>query len=59
MNDVNGLNSIGYDNLLERARAQTAEDQFNFAHDSVFDKLLTDYFLSKRGEHKESNKLLN
>jgi len=28
------------------------------AHETVFDKLLADYFLGKRGEYKESNKLL-
>lgn len=28
------------------------------AHETVFDKLLADYFLGKRGEYKESNNLM-
>lgn len=58
MQTVNNTNAIGYDNLLERAQSETAAENFNTAHESVFDKLLADYYLGKRGEYKESNKLL-
>ena len=49
---------MGYDKLMERASAGTADENFDLAHETVFDKLLADYFLSKRGEYKESNTLL-
>ena len=49
---------MGYDNLVERAKAETAGQNFDIAHETVFDKLLADYFLDKRGEYKDSNKLL-
>ncbi len=58
MQSVNNTNAIGYDNLIKRAQSETAADNFNAAHESVFDKLLADYYLDKRGEYKESNKLL-
>jgi hypothetical protein len=58
MQSVNNTNAIGYDKLLERGLSETAAENFNAAHESVFDKLLADYYLGKRGEYKESNKLL-
>lgn len=44
--------------MFERAKSSTAEENLKSAHENVFDKLLADYFLDKRGEYKESNKLL-
>jgi len=49
---------MGYDNLTKRTTAASATENFEAAHESVFDKLLADYFLGKRGEYKESNKLM-
>ena len=49
---------MGYDNLTKRSTAASATENFETAHESVFDKLLSDYFLGKRGEYKESNKLM-
>lgn len=49
---------MGYDNLMKRTTAASATENFEAAHESVFDKLLADYFLGKRGEYKESNKLM-
>lgn len=46
MNDLNNENAIGFDNLLERARAQSAEENYTTAHETVFDKLLGEYFLN-------------
>ena len=39
----------------EERREQTRD----LAHDTIFDKLLADYFLNKRGQFKKSNELLN
>jgi len=58
LQNVNNQEAIGYNNLNERAKATSAEENYNLAHETVFDKLLADYFLGKRGEYKESNKLL-
>ena len=58
LQNINNQDAIGYDKLTERAKAESAEENFNLAHETVFDKLLADYFLGKRGEYKESNKLL-
>jgi hypothetical protein len=44
--------------MFERSKTNTAEENLKLAHENVFDKLLADYFLDKRGEYKESNKLL-
>lgn len=54
---INNTDAIGYDRVFERAKAETAAENFDVAHESVFEKLLGDYFLAKRGEYKESNKL--
>lgn len=58
LQNVNNLDALGYDNLLERAKTTSAQQNFETAHETVFEKLLADYFLEKRGEYKESNKLL-
>lgn len=54
---MNNLDALGYDRVFERAKVDTASGNFDTAHESVFEKLLGDYFLAKRGEYKESNKL--
>ena len=54
----NNEHAIGYDNIDKRVSADNATDNFEAAHESVFEKLLADYFLAKRGEYKESNKLM-
>ena len=56
MNHLNNENAIGYNKLEERAA--NPEANRDIAHESVFDKLMADYFLEKRGEYKQSNKLL-
>lgn len=58
MQNLNNANAIGFDKLLERAQSESAAENLHTAHESVFDKLLADYYLGKRGEYKESNKLL-
>ena len=52
---LNNEQAIGYDNL--EARAADLTQNRNLAHESVFDKMLADFFLSKRGEYKKSNAL--
>ncbi len=54
----NNEHAIGFDNIEARVAADTAAGNFEAAHENVFDKLLADYFLAKRGEYKESNKLM-
>ena len=56
--NVNNQDALGYDNLINRAKAESAQENFDLAHETVFEKLLADYFLGKRGEYKESNALL-
>jgi len=43
LNHLNNEEAIGYRNLEERAA--NLEDNKNIAHDTVFDKMLADYFL--------------
>ena len=57
LQSVNNQDAIGYDRLFERAQSETAAKNFETAHETVFEKLLGDYFLAKRGEYKESNNL--
>lgn len=54
----NNLDAIGFDNVEKRVLATKSSDNFEAGHETVFDKLLADYFLAKRGEYKESNKLM-
>lgn len=56
LNHLNNEKAIGYRNLEERAA--NLEDNQNIAHETVFDKMLADYFLQKRGDYKSSNQLL-
>lgn len=58
LQNVNNQDALGYDNLINRAKAESAQENFDLAHETVFEKLLADYFLGKRGEYKESNALL-
>lgn len=45
LDHLNNENAIGFDNLVARARTNTAEELHKTAHETVFDKLLADYFL--------------
>ena len=54
---LNNDQAIGYRNLEERAKNQN--ENTNIAHESVFDEMLADYFLQKRGEYKKGNKLMS
>jgi len=58
MQDVNNTQGLGYDNLESRSGATNDHSTFENSHDSVFDKLLSDYYLGQRGEYAESNKLM-
>lgn len=44
---VNNTEAIGFDKLQERFN--NIENNKEIAHDNVFDQLLADYFLKKRG----------
>ena len=57
LQNLNNEHAIGFDNFEARSAANSADGNFKAAHESVFDKLLSDYFLSKRGEYKEMNGL--
>ena len=56
LDHLNNEQAIGYDNL--EARAADIANNKELAHETVFDKLLADYFLQKRGDYKKSNKVL-
>jgi len=56
LHHLNNEDAIGYRNLEERA-ADIANNK-NLAHETVFDKMLADYFLEKRGDYKRGNKLM-
>ncbi len=58
LQNLNSQDVLGYDNLINRAKAESAQENFDLTHETVFEKLLADYFLGKRGEYKESNALL-
>lgn len=47
MTDVNNTDAIGYNKLKERF--ENVEKNREIAHESVFDKLIAEYFLTKRG----------
>ena len=47
--DVNNETAIGYNNLEKRAATDgNVLENRELAHDTVFDKLLAEYFLNKR-----------
>lgn len=54
----NNQNAIGFDNVEKRAQSDTAAGNYEAAHDSVFDKLLAEYYLNKRGQYKQANNLV-
>jgi len=56
LNHLNNEEAIGYRNL--EARASDIGNNRDIAHETVFDKMLADYFLQKRGDTKNSNKLI-
>ena len=56
LNHLNNEDAIGYRNLEERAADH--DNNWNIAHETVFDKMLADYFLQKRGDYKKGNQLL-
>ena len=59
MQEVNNLHAIGYDNLDKRSGGAAENVQtYENSHESVFDKLLADYYLSSRADYAESNKLM-
>lgn len=53
---INNEEAIGYNRLKERAA--NPDENWSIAHDNVFDQMLAEYFLQKRGEVKASNKLV-
>lgn len=57
LQDLNNTDALGYKNLMERSQASSAQENSNLAQDSALDKLMADYFLGKRAEYKESNKM--
>jgi hypothetical protein len=57
LSHLNNDQAIGYRNLEERAR--NSSENKEIAHESVFDEMLADYFLQKRGEYKKGNKLMS
>ena len=54
--DLNNLNAIGYNNLEERAKDPS--NNRDLAHDNIYDKLLAEFFLNKRGQVVASNELI-
>lgn len=56
LNDLSNENAIGFNKLEERAA--NIEENNDIAHESVFDKMLADFFLHKRGDIKKGNKLI-
>ena len=50
--DFNNTEAIGYDNLMRK------DGSFDNSHADVLDKLLSDYYLSQRGDYADSNKLM-
>jgi hypothetical protein len=43
---LNNTEAVGYDNF--QARAANPEQNRNLAHETIFDKLLAEYFVNKR-----------
>lgn len=56
LNDVSNEKGIGYNKLEERAA--NIGSNSDIAHETVFDKLLSDFFLQKRSEIKKGNTLV-
>lgn len=59
MYNLNHLDkSMGFDNLVERANSRTTKGQADAGQKTVVDKLLADYFMGKKSEYKEANKMI-
>lgn len=58
LSHLNNTNALGYDNLVERAAAQSQTENANIAQPSVLDKLMADYFLTKKTEYQQANNLI-
>ena len=58
MQDINNTQAMGYDNLDKRSGASSDSRTFESSHESVFDKMLADYYLSQRGDYAETNKTM-
>jgi hypothetical protein len=58
MQNLNNTDALGYDNLLARGGAQSPKENSDLAQESALDKLMADYFLTKRGEYAETNNML-
>lgn len=58
LSHLNSTHAMGYDRLLERANAPSKREQAELAQPTVADKLLADYFLGKKSEISEANKLI-
>ena len=56
LHHLNNEEAIGYQNLEERAA--NIENNNDLAHESVFDKMMADFFLKSRGDYKKGNKLM-
>ena len=56
---MSNTQAIGFDNLDKRAGGPDDARSFESAHESVFDKMLADYYLSQRGEYAEANKVMS
>jgi hypothetical protein len=52
MLSVNNEHAVGFDNIQKRGAADTAQQNYEAAHETVFEKMMADYFLEKRGEYK-------
>jgi hypothetical protein len=53
MDQLNNEDAIGFNNL--EARAADLSRNKELAHDTMFDQMLAEYFLQKRGTIKKSN----
>ena len=56
MQGLNNSEAIGYQHLQERAA--NPENNRDIAHDTAFDKMMADYFLGKRRDVQEGNRLV-
>jgi len=58
LDNINNLDALGWDNIEQRGSAMTPTENADLAQGHVLDKLMADYFLSKRREYKEANDLV-
>lgn len=55
LENINNEKAIGYNNL--EARAADLENNTDLAHETVFDKMLAEFYMKNRGEYKQGNKM--